>query len=73
VGDRAAELLGGDRLVRDRLHHSGPVTNMYELSLTMKMKSVIAGLYTAPRRTAHDEAQLRNDTEAVTLRWNTSA
>ena len=27
---------------------SGPVTNMYELSLTMKMKSVIAGEYTAP-------------------------
>ena len=27
---------------------SGPVTNMYELSLTIKMKSVIAGEYTAP-------------------------
>ena len=27
---------------------SGPVTNMYELSFTMKMKSVIAGEYTAP-------------------------
>ena len=27
---------------------SGPVTNMYEESLTMKMKSVIAGEYTAP-------------------------
>ena len=27
---------------------SGPVTNMYELSCTMKMKSVIAGEYTAP-------------------------
>ena len=27
---------------------SGPVTNMYELSFTMKMKSVNAGEYTAP-------------------------
>ncbi len=27
---------------------SGPVTNMYDVSLTMKMKSVIAGEYTAP-------------------------
>ena len=27
---------------------SGPVTNRYELSRTMKMKSVIAGEYTAP-------------------------
>src|SRR5450830_978007 len=27
---------------------SGPVTNMYELSFTMKMKSVMAGEYTAP-------------------------
>ena len=26
----------------------GPVTNMYEMPRTMKMKSVIAGLYTAP-------------------------
>jgi len=27
---------------------SGPVMNMYEVSSTMKMKSVMAGLYTAP-------------------------
>ncbi len=27
---------------------SGPVMNMCELSRTMKMKSVMAGLYTAP-------------------------
>ncbi len=27
---------------------SGPVMNMYEVSFTMKMKSVMAGEYTAP-------------------------
>ena len=27
---------------------SGPVMNMYEVSLTMRTKSVIAGEYTAP-------------------------
>ena len=27
---------------------SGPVTNMYEVSLTITLKSVMAGLYTAP-------------------------
>ncbi len=53
---------------------SGPVTNMYELSFTMRMKSVIAGEYTAPP--AH--GPMITDTcgitpEAMTLRWKTSA
>ena len=53
---------------------SGPVTNMYELSLTMKMKSVIAGEYTAPP--AHGPMIMLicgTTPEARTFRWNTSA
>ena len=53
---------------------SGPVTNMYELSLTMKMKSVIAGEYTAPP--AHGPMIMLicgTTPEAMTFLWNTSA
>jgi hypothetical protein len=53
---------------------SGPVTNMYELSFTMKMKSVMAGEYTAPP--AHGPMIMLicgTTPEAITLRWNTSA
>ena len=53
---------------------SGPVTNMYELSFTMKMKSVIAGEYTAPPAQGPMIMLICGTTpEAITLRWNTSA
>jgi hypothetical protein len=47
---------------------------MYELSFTMKMKSVIAGEYTAPP--AHGPMIMLicgTTPEAITLRWKTSA
>ena len=52
----------------------GPVTNMYDVSRTMNVKSVMAGEYTAPP--AH--GPMMTDTcgttpDASTLRWNTSA
>ena len=53
---------------------SGPVTNMYELSFTMKMKSVMAGLYTAPPADGPMIMLICGITPlAMTLRWNTSA
>ena len=53
---------------------SGPVTNRYELSRTMKMKSVIAGEYTAPPAHGPMITLIWGMTpDASTLRWNTSA
>ncbi len=53
---------------------SGPVTNMYDVSLTMKMKSVMAGEYTAPPAHGPMMTLICGITpEASTLRWNTSA
>jgi len=53
---------------------SGPVTNMYALSRTMKMKSVIAGEYTAPPAHGPMIRLICGTTpEASTLRWKTSA
>ena len=53
---------------------SGPVTNMYDESFTMKMKSVIAGEYTAPPAQGPMISEIWGITpEARTLRWNTSA
>ena len=53
---------------------SGPVTNIYELSFTMKIKSVNAGEYTAPPADGPMIKEICGITpEAVTLRWNISA
>ena len=53
---------------------SGPVTNMYDVSLTMKMKSVKAGEYTAPPADGPMIMLICGTTpEAMTLRWKTSA
>ena len=53
---------------------SGPVTNMYDESFTMKMKSVIAGEYTAPPAHGPMTREIWGITpEASTFRWNTSA
>ncbi len=52
---------------------SGPVMNMWEVSFTMKMKSVIAGEYTAPP--AHGPMMMLIwgiTPELWTLRTNTS-
>ena len=53
---------------------SGPVTNMYELSLTIKIKSVSAGEYTAPPADGPMIKEICGITpDAVTLRWKISA
>ncbi|MNW03695.1 hypothetical protein D3C71_1996670 [compost metagenome] len=53
---------------------SGPVTNMYDESLTMKMKSVIAGEYTAPPAQGPMIMLICGTTPlASTFFWNTSA
>ncbi len=53
---------------------SGPVTNMYDESFTMKMKSVIAGEYTAPPAHGPMMSEICGTTpDASTLRWKTSA
>ncbi len=52
----------------------GPVTNMREVRRTMKMKSVIAGEYTAPPAQGPSTTEICGTTpEASTLRWKTSA
>jgi len=48
MGGGAAEFFGSYILVVTVLTTFGPVTNMNEVFSTMKMKSVIAGEYTAP-------------------------
>ena len=48
MGDGTAQFLGGDFFVGHGLDHFGTGHEHVELSLTMKMKSVIDGLYTAP-------------------------
>jgi hypothetical protein len=44
VSDSATERFFRDFLVRHVLITSGPVMNMYDVSFTMTLKSVIAGL-----------------------------
>ena len=52
---------------------SGPVMNMCEVSLTMKMKSVMAGEYTAPPAHGPMISEICGITpEHWTLRTNTS-
>jgi hypothetical protein len=48
VGPAAAELLHVDVLAGDGLDDVGPVMNMWLVSSTITVKSVIAGEYTAP-------------------------
>ncbi|GAO22164.1 putative acetyl-CoA carboxylase [Alicycliphilus sp. B1] len=48
MGERAAQLLGGDLLVRHGLDHLGAGHEHVARILDMKMKSVMAGEYTAP-------------------------
>ena len=53
---------------------SGPVTNMYEVSLTITLKSVMAGLYTAPPAQGPMIAEICGMTpEASVLRRKMSA
>ena len=53
---------------------SGPVTNMYEVFFTMKMKSVSAGEYTAPPAHGPITAEIWGTTpDASVLRRKTSA
>mmetsp|Transcript_28353 Transcript_28353/g.64521 ORF Transcript_28353/g.64521 Transcript_28353/m.64521 type:complete len:304 (-) Transcript_28353:74-985(-) len=53
---------------------SGPVTNMYDVSSTMNMKSVMAGLYTAPPAQGPMTTETWGTTpDASTLRWKMSA
>ncbi|CAB4833441.1 unannotated protein [freshwater metagenome] len=49
---------------------SGPVMNMWLVSRTMKMKSVIAGLYTAPPAQGPRITEICGMTPLLsTLRW----
>ncbi len=52
----------------------GPVTNMYDDPSTMKVKSVIAGEYTAPPAHGPMINEICGMTpDDMTLRWKTSA
>jgi len=48
VGRRAAEFLERDVLAGHGFDHLGTLMNMFEVPFAMMMKSVMAGLYTAP-------------------------
>ena len=72
--ERAAQVFGVTSSCVTVFTTSGPVMNMYDVSSTMKMKSVIAGEYTAPPAHGPMIALICGTTpEASTLRRKISA